>query len=58
MLSSYNIRKLSKSKNRERELDFMPRFCARCDLIAIQELQDSLDGLIFLQDRVNERVSS
>ena len=52
MFSSFNIRKLSKSKNRERELDFMSRFCARCDLIAIQKIQDSLDGLIFLQERV------
>jgi len=52
VFSSFNIRKLSKSKNRERELDFMSRFCARCDLIAIQKIQDSLDGLIFLQERV------
>lgn len=51
VLSSFNIRKLSKSKNRERELDFMSRFCARCDLVAIQEIQDSLDGLTYLQDR-------
>lgn len=44
--------------DRHRELDFMSRFCARCDLVAIQEVQDDLDGLIYLRDRVNERISS
>lgn len=58
VLSSFNIRKLNKPRGRERELDFIAQFCARCDLVAIQEIQDSLDGLIYLRDRVNERVSS
>lgn len=58
VLASFNIRKLGKSNARNRELDFMSRFCARCDLVAIQEVQDSLDGLTYLRDRVNERISS
>lgn len=58
VLASFNIRKLGASKNRARELAFMARFCARCDLVAIQEVQDDLSGLCDLRDRVNERVSS
>jgi endonuclease/exonuclease/phosphatase family metal-dependent hydrolase len=58
VFASFNIRKLGKLKNRERELDFMARFCARCDLIAIQEVQDDLASLRYLKDRVDERVAS
>ncbi len=66
VLASFNIRKLgwaTKRKkgeiiSRERELAFMARFCARCDLVAIQEVQDSLKGLRYLKDRVDERVGS
>ncbi|NQU61573.1 MAG: endonuclease/exonuclease/phosphatase [Rhodospirillales bacterium] len=58
VLASFNIRKLGKVKNRERELAFMARFCARCDLVAIQEVQDSLDGLRHLKKQVDERVAS
>ena len=58
VLASFNIRKLGKLRNRERELAFMARFCARCDLIAIQEVQDSLEGLRYLKQKVDERVAS
>ena len=66
VLASFNIRKLGwKTKrekgeliSRERELAFMARFCARCDLVAIQEVQDDLEGLRYLKDRVDERVGS
>lgn len=57
VLSSFNIRKLGKSKLREREIDFMARFCARCDLVAIQEVQDSLEGLDYLKQRVEALVA-
>ena len=58
VLASFNIRKLSRFKGRERELKFMARFCARCDLVAIQEVQDNTAGLNYLKDRVDERVDS
>lgn len=58
VLASFNVRKLGKAKGRERELAFMARFCARCDLIAIQEVQDDLSGLRYLKERVDERVAS
>lgn len=57
VLSSFNIRKLSRFTSRERELKFMARFCARCDFVAIQEVQDNLDGLRYLKKCVDERVS-
>jgi endonuclease/exonuclease/phosphatase family metal-dependent hydrolase len=57
VLGSFNIRKLSRFTSRERELKFMARFCARCDLIAIQKVQDNLDGLRYLKQCVDERVS-
>ncbi len=44
VFASFNIRKLGKAKGRERELNFMARFCARCDLVAIQEVQDDLSA--------------
>lgn len=58
VLASFNIRKLGKVKDRERELAFMARFCARCDLIAIQEVQDKLEGLHYLKEKIDERVAS
>ena len=66
VLASFNIRKLGRTKkrvkgktiSRERELAFMARFCARCDLVAIQEVQDNLDGLRYLKKKVDERVAS
>ena len=57
VLGSFNIRKLGKSKNREREIEFLARFCASCDLVAIQEVQDDLTGLRYLKDRVEARVA-
>ena len=57
VLASFNIRKLGKKKDRDRELDFMARFCARCDLIAIQEVQDSLAALNSLHERVEKYVA-
>ena len=58
VFASFNIRKLGKRDNRERGLAFMARFCARCDLIAIQEVQDNLQGLRHLKKLVDERVAS
>jgi len=58
LFASFNIRKLGSIRNRQRELAFMARFCARCDLVAIQEVQDNLDGLLRLKTLVDERVSS
>ena len=57
ILGAFNIRKLGGFKGRERELDFMARFCARCDLVSIQEIQDDLSGLRHLKDRVEARVA-
>ena len=57
VLGSFNIRKLSAAKGRERELDFMARFCAACDLVAIQEVQDNVDGLRYLKERTESRVA-
>ena len=58
LFASFNIRKLGSTRNRQRELAFMARFCARCDLVAIQEVQDDLEGLLRLKALVDERVSS
>ena len=58
LFASFNIRKLGSVRNRQRELAFLARFCARCDLVAIQEVQDSLEGLLRLKSLVDERVSS
>jgi len=46
VLASFNIRKLGKIKNKSAGAwAFLARFCARCDLVAIQEVQDDLAGL-------------
>lgn len=58
VLASFNIRKLSSSRNRERELEFMARFCARCDLVAIQEVQDNLEGLRHLKERTEAQIAA
>ena len=66
VLASFNIRKLGRTEkrvkgkiiSRKRELEFMARFCARCDLVAIQEVQDNLDGLRYIKQKVDERVAS
>ncbi|HAT34811.1 MAG TPA: endonuclease/exonuclease/phosphatase [Rhodospirillaceae bacterium] len=57
VLGSFNIRKLSSTRSRQTEIAFMARFCARCDLLAIQEIQDNLEGLHLLIDRMNARVA-
>lgn len=57
VLGSFNIRKLGKVAGRERELDFMARFCASCDLVAIQEVQDDLEGLRQLRRHTEARVA-
>jgi len=57
VFASFNIRKLGKSENRQREIDFLASFCTRCDLIAIQEVQDNLDGLRLLKDRMEAKVA-
>ncbi len=58
VFASFNIRKLNTTRNRKRELDFMARFGARCDLLAIQEVQDHISGLQHLRARMDERVAS
>ena len=57
VLGSFNIRKLGSARRRKRELDFMGRFCAACDLVAIQEVQDDLEGLRYLKQRTEARVA-
>lgn len=57
VLGSFNIRKLGKVADRKRELDFMARFCASCDLVAIQEVQDDLSGLRHLRRRTEAQVA-
>ena len=57
ILSSFNIRKLSSNRGRKREIDFMARFYARCDLIAVQEIQDNLDGLFHLKEHMESRIA-
>ena len=63
VFSSFNIRKLGgirvgkKKLNRRPYIDFMARYCARCDLIAIQEVQDNLDALIELKARMEDHIA-
>ena len=57
VLASFNIRKLGSSKNREREIDFLATFCAKCDLVAIQEVQDNLQGLRSLKERMESKIA-
>jgi len=57
IFSSFNIRKLGTMTGREPEIDFLARFCARCDLIAIQEVQDNLDGLRHLKERMESKIA-
>ena len=57
VMASFNIRKLGNPGNREREIEFLSKFCARCDLIAIQEVQDNLEGLIRLKDRMESKIA-
>ena len=57
IFASFNFRKLGRPEKREREIDFLARFCARCDLIAIQEIQDNLDGLRHLKERMEAKIA-
>lgn len=57
VLASFNIRKLSSPKGRTRELRFMAKFCARCDLVAVQEVMDNLDGLRRLKEEMEKQVA-
>lgn len=57
VFASFNIRKLGSHRDRKREIDFLARFCATCDLVAIQEVQDNLDGLRHLKERVEAHVA-
>ncbi|MCH6587994.1 MAG: endonuclease/exonuclease/phosphatase, partial [Proteobacteria bacterium] len=57
VFASFNIRKLGSPRNRSHEIDFLARFCACCDLVAIQEVQDNLDGLRRLKERTEARIA-
>lgn len=57
VMASFNIRKLGNPGNREREIEFLSKFCARCDLVAIQEVQDNLEGLVRLKDRMESKIA-
>ncbi len=49
ILASFNIRKLGTVENKSRGAwSFLRRFADRCDLLAIQEVQDNLAGLQYL----------
>lgn len=50
VLASFNIRKIGRIGNKSPGAwAFIKRFCERCDLIAVQEVQDSLEALIHLK---------
>ena len=57
VIASFNIRKLSSRKGRKAEIEFMARFCATCDLVSVQEVQDNLEGLRFLKERTESRIA-
>ncbi len=51
VLSSFNIRALGRKANRsDRTWKFLAEYCKRCDLVAIQEVQDNMEGLRHLKD--------
>jgi len=55
VLASFNIRKLGKKNNRsDGAWAFLKRFCERCDLIAVQEVTDDLEGLNHLKDLLGD----
>jgi len=50
VFASFNIRKIGKVKNRSKQSwEFLKMFCERCDLVAVQEVQDNLEGLNYLK---------
>lgn len=51
VLASFNIRKIGNIANKSgQSWQFLKLFCDRCDLIAVQEVQDDLSGLNHLRD--------
>jgi endonuclease/exonuclease/phosphatase family metal-dependent hydrolase len=55
VLASFNIRKIGKVAGRSGGAwQFLADFCRNCDLIAVQEVQDNLDGLNFLKGLLGE----
>lgn len=55
LLASFNIRKLGKVGNKSADAwTFLGGFCAACDLIAIQEVQDDLSALNHLKGCADE----
>jgi len=51
VLASFNIRKIGQIKNKsEQSWQFLKEICDRCDLIAVQEVQDDLSGLNHLRE--------
>jgi len=51
VLASFNIRKIGKVANKSNQSwQFLKLFCDRCDLVAVQEVQDDLSGLNHLRD--------
>ena len=56
VLASFNIRKLGQVSNKSAGAwEFLRRFCRQCDLIAIQEVQDNLEGLNHLKDLLGSK---
>jgi hypothetical protein len=62
VMASWNIRKFGALTNSREEPSrsngswkLIERFCSRCDLIAIQEVQDSLESLRHLQEQLGDR---
>lgn len=56
VLASFNIRKLGQVSTKSAGAwEFLRRFCRQCDLIAIQEVQDNLEGLNHLKDLLGSK---
>lgn len=56
VLCSFNIRKLGKIENKSpRAWEFLASFLKRCDLIAVQEVQDDLEALMHLHELIGTR---
>lgn len=56
VLASFNIRKLGNVKRKSAgAFDLLARFCAQCDLIAVQEVMEDLDGLKKLREDTSAR---
>lgn len=53
VLSSFNIRKLGRKDNKPDEAwAFLASYLKRCDLIAVQEVQDDLEALLYLHELI------